>query len=514
MFSISIFLIIGFGQAFGSLPLPNSSSDPLVVKHLEKMWEGYHKAVLFRKEQLPAMEYRDQAIVFNDRTFEDHIIDFDAILVFFHGTGCIQCKDFMGEYLDTAGELLMWEPHISTGLMDCSGDGVRTCNKLRIPRLPWLKLFKQGQDDRDYGQAKKKSSIMKFMRNFFGSPAKKLRSDEQVQDYLAEEEGSVLAFFDRSNSEMKSVYNEVAKELRSLDFYFGYVTDSVLREKYSQYDNKIVYIRAKLLNSIHEERVSIYQKQNSLEATSLQSWLIKQQQGLMSFRHSGNEYLFPSPLAVIYFPVILDWDNAAQATINTLGIRESLMAVAKKFSEKMNFAISNKRDYKYELQHCGHDQKKIDSQEPIVCIFKEEDRFRMKTSFGNDAFSEFIENVLESRQARYLKSEPVPSNTGKDVIDVVSTTMDELVFRSKRDVFILFYKPDCGHCQDLMPVWERLGAALRTEQVDVARMNLRDNEIPPEFKEEMFVKEYPTMFLKVSLWLLMMNNLSHRAAAQ
>ena len=123
----------------------------------------------------------------------------------------------------------------------------------------------------------------------------------------------------------------------------------------------------------------------------------------------------------------------------------------------------------------------------------------MSTSFSNKAFSEFIEQVLDGKQTRYLKTEPVPSNTGKDVIDVVSTTMDEVVFSSKRDVFILFYKPDCRHCQDLMPVWESLGAALRTEQVDVARMNLRDNEIPPEFKDEMFVKEYPTMFLKVRL---------------
>ena len=362
----TILLIIFFGRASCLLPFPNSSSDPTIVKHLEKMWEGYEKAILFRKEQLPAMEYRDKAIVFNDRTFDDHIIDFDAILVYFHGTGCVQCEGFMSEFLDTAADLFMWEPHISTGLMDCSGAGVRTCNKLRIPRLPWLKLFKQGQDDRDYGLAKKKSSMVKFMRNFFGSPAKMLQSKREIQDYLAEEEGSVLAFFDQSHSKMKSVYKEVAKELRSLDFYFGYVTDSVLREEYSQYDNKIVYIRAKILNSIHEERVAIYQ--DSLEATSLQRWLIKQQQGLMSFRHSGNEYLYPSPLTVIYFPVILDWENAEQATVNTLGIRESLMAVAKRFSEKMNFAISNKRDYKYELQHCGHEQKKIDSQEPIICI--------------------------------------------------------------------------------------------------------------------------------------------------
>ena len=62
------------------------------MRHLERMWEGYNKAVLFRQEQLPVMEYRDQAIVFKDRTFEDHIIDFDAILVYFHGSGCGQCE--------------------------------------------------------------------------------------------------------------------------------------------------------------------------------------------------------------------------------------------------------------------------------------------------------------------------------------------------------------------------------------------------------------------------------------
>ena len=30
----------------------------------------------------------------------------------------------MPEFLDTAADLFMWEPHISSGLMDCSGAGV------------------------------------------------------------------------------------------------------------------------------------------------------------------------------------------------------------------------------------------------------------------------------------------------------------------------------------------------------------------------------------------------------
>ena len=37
----------------------------------------------------------------------------------------------MSEYLDTAADLLMWEPHISMGLMDCSNSGRRTCNKVQ-----------------------------------------------------------------------------------------------------------------------------------------------------------------------------------------------------------------------------------------------------------------------------------------------------------------------------------------------------------------------------------------------
>ena len=48
----------------------------------------YNKALAFRREQLPEMDTRadTDVIVFNDRTFEDHIIDFDAILIFFYGS--------------------------------------------------------------------------------------------------------------------------------------------------------------------------------------------------------------------------------------------------------------------------------------------------------------------------------------------------------------------------------------------------------------------------------------------
>ena len=54
------------------------------------------------------------------------------------------------------------------------------------------------------------------MRNFFGSPIKKLRTAAEVEDYITEEEGSALAFFERGDTELKAMYSAAAAELRSL----------------------------------------------------------------------------------------------------------------------------------------------------------------------------------------------------------------------------------------------------------------------------------------------------------
>ena len=107
------------------------------------------QAVQFRRDQMPVMNYSDEVIVFNDKeslsfyisyyqqnkswhvfhrqknlvndsgnlpqTFDDHIIDFEAIMIFFTGTGCSTCQDLLASYKDTARDLFMWEPHISMG---------------------------------------------------------------------------------------------------------------------------------------------------------------------------------------------------------------------------------------------------------------------------------------------------------------------------------------------------------------------------------------------------------------
>ena len=210
------------------------------------------------------------------------------------------------------------------------------------------------------------------MRNFFGAPAKKLRTVSDVEDYLGEEEGSVLAFLDKNNDAVKNVYDYVANELRGIGFYFGYVTNRDIRQKFVQFENTIIFIRANILDSVYEDKISVYPESDmkELNSSSLLRWLIKQRQGLMGFRSSHNEFLFGDPLVVVYFPLIIDQEYAPQATFNTLKIRENLMRVAKNFSDRMDFAISDKKQYKHELRNCGYLSDKLESQEPLLCMFR------------------------------------------------------------------------------------------------------------------------------------------------
>ena len=54
---------------------------------------------------------------------------------------------------------------------------------------------------------------------------------------------------------------------------------------------------------------------------------------------------------------------------------------------------------------------------------------------------------------RYLKSEPLPDNRGKALLDVVAKNMADVVYNNDRDVMIVFYRPDCGHCR---VIWSAL----------------------------------------------------------
>merc|ERR1719232_1525184 len=107
-----------------------------------------------------------------------------------------------------------------------------------------------------------------------------------------------------------------------------------------------------------------------------------------------------------------------------------------------------------------------------------------------DTFKAFLDDFNAGKLEAYMKSEPLPDNSGNGVKVAVAKNFDELVSNSEKDVLVEFYAPWCGHCKKLTPIYEELGAAMKEENVEIVKMDATANDVPPQFD----VRGFPTLY--------------------
>jgi len=91
-----------------------------------------------------------------------------------------------------------------------------------------------------------------------------------------------------------------------------------------------------------------------------------------------------------------------------------------------------------------------------------------------------------------IKSEKVVAKKYKpgEVIQIAGKTFKKLV-DGKRDWFIKFYAPWCGHCKAMAEPWKDFAMKLKNEKhIKIAEIDVTQNDIPPAFD----VKGFPTLY--------------------
>ncbi len=91
----------------------------------------------------------------------------------------------------------------------------------------------------------------------------------------------------------------------------------------------------------------------------------------------------------------------------------------------------------------------------------------------------------------HYKSDRVPKDNTKPLKVVVGTTHKSLVIDSDDDVFIKYFAPWCGHCQEMAPLWEELADELK----DVAGLVIADMDATNNEVEGMDFEGFPTLKL-------------------
>jgi len=109
-------------------------------------------------------------------------------------------------------------------------------------------------------------------------------------------------------------------------------------------------------------------------------------------------------------------------------------------------------------------------------------------------------NLLQGFEAgtlsQYIRSEPVPKEEDLDPYDpvkvIVGSTLGDYIRQRKKNIFLNFYAPWCGHCKRLQPVWKELGVRLRGNEdlVEIAQLDATANEVA-----DVEIRGYPTIHL-------------------
>ncbi|KAJ3037567.1 protein disulfide-isomerase precursor [Rhizophlyctis rosea] len=377
------------------------------------------------------------------------------------------------EYEKAATELKADD--IPIAKVDCTVE-TEICEEQKVQGFPTLKIFRSGAASEFKGQ-RKADSIVSTMKKQALPAVSELTADK-IESFSTSDRVVVIAFVEADSAEFKT-YSSVANKHRD-DFVFGYSTDAaaakaagasipsvVLYKKFDEGKNVFT-------DSITAEAVESFVKTNSVPNMD--------DVGPDNFQTYVDSGL---PLAYLFV--------SSDAERKELGpIFEPL---AKQYKGKINFVYLDTTKY-------GAHGKNLNLKEDQWPAFAlSEPKQNLKYPYDQEAsltdvsaIESFVKSFVDGKLEPSLKSEAIPEKNDDAVKVVVGKNYEEIVNDKKRDVFIEFYAPWCGHCKRLAPIWEELGDKFKSiDGIVIAKMDATENDLPADAPFQ--IQGFPTLKL-------------------
>ncbi|CAF0867448.1 unnamed protein product [Adineta ricciae] len=419
-------------------------------------------------------------LVFTDSDFESKVKQHDILLAEFYAPWCGHCKRLAPEYEKAATALVKNDPPVALAKVDCTVE-TKICSKYGVSGYPTLKIFKNGEVSEDYNGPREADGIVSTMRSKAGPSYRVLDTLAAYEKFLEHNDHSIIGYFDSDSHSLKNDLVRVADQL-SEKFRFAYTTAKEVLEKVG-HTNKIVVHQPKRLQSKFEEAFSIVEAAGD----KIKSFIQDKIHGLVGHRTPSNLGDYSRPSVVVYYNV-----DYVRDTKGTNYVRNRILKVAKKLADenvKVRFAVSNAEEFRQELSEFGVDDVKKDGKY-VLGRGPRDEKYKMSGDFSYEAIEEFARKLVNGELEPYLKSQPIPDQTG-DVKVVVAKNFDDIVNDETKDVLIEFYAPWCGHCKSLAPKYDELAKKLKKESsIVIAKMDATENDVPSQYE----VQGFPTIY--------------------
>jgi len=416
-------------------------------------------------------------LVLTEGNFQLVVDDNEFILVEFYAPWCGHCKSLAPEYAKAAGVLAEKESPIVLGKVDATVEK-KLAEKFEVRGYPTLKFFKKGKDI-EYTGGRTADTIVAWLEKKSGPPALTLDKVDDAKAFIEDNGIAIIGFFSDIESVDAKAFLSVADQMD--DYPFAVTSEASLFEEYKVEGSGIV-----LFKKFDEGRNDFV---GEVSETTLVNFVSENALPLIAdFNQETAQKIFSGEIKsiLILFLSATAEDHAAKIEMAT--------AIAREFKGDVRFITVNTD---------GEDNKRIieffsveDSELPSMRLLKREgDMMKYKpevTELSDENIRLFLKQYLAGELKPHLMSEEVPEDWDKEPVKVlVGKNFNEVAMDVEKDVLVEFYAPWCGHCKQLVPIWDELGEKFKdSETVVIAKMDSTANEL-----EDVKVQGFPTIKL-------------------
>ncbi|XP_059053821.1 protein disulfide-isomerase [Achroia grisella] len=426
-------------------------------------------------DEIPTEE---NVLVLGKSNFDGVVSTTEFILVEFYAPWCGHCKSLAPEYAKAATRLAEEESPIKLAKVDATQEQDLAEN-YGVRGYPTLKFFRNGSPI-DYSGGRQADDIVNWLKKKTGPPAVEVTSVEQAKELIAANPVIVIGFFPDKSSVKASTFLSIASAVD--DQVFAIVQDEKIIKDLEVEAEDVV-----LFKNFEEPRVKY--EGETFDEDSFKTWVFVQSMPtIVEFSHETASKIFGGQIKYHLLLFLSKKNGDFDKYV------EELKPVAKNYRDKiMSVAIdTDEDDHQRILEFFGMKKEEVPSAR-LIALEQDMAKYKPATDeLSANAVEEFVQSFFAGTLKQHLLSEDLPSDWSEKPVKVlVATNFDEVVFDSNKRVLVEFYAPWCGHCKQLVPIYDKLGEHFeKDDDVVIAKIDATANEL-----EHTKITSFPTIKL-------------------
>ncbi|XP_051168568.1 protein disulfide-isomerase [Leptopilina boulardi] len=442
-----------------------------------KPWTAIIFVLLSITGTFAEIKTEDDVLVITNGNFKEATTEHPFILIEFYAPWCGHCKALAPEYAKAAKKLLEIESEIKLGKVDATVES-ELAEKYDVKGYPTLVFFRHGEWI-EYSGGRQADDIVNWVLKKTGPAAQELKTVDEAKALMEEHKVFVIGFFKNQESEEAKVFLKVADAVN--DIVFGISSSEELFAEHGAEDKKVILFKQ------FDEGKSVFA--GEFDQKVLTNFVkVESLPLIIDFNHETAQKVFSgdvkSHLLVFLSKKAGHFDKYVK----------NLEEAAKKHRKDILFVTidADETDHERILEFFGMKKEEV----PAMRIIKlEEDMSKYKPD--NDEITtenvmHFVESFVAGKVKRHLLTQDLPEDWDKEPVKVlVGTNFHEIAHNKEKDVLVEFYAPWCGHCKQLVPIYDSLGEKFKDrDDIVIAKMDATANEL-----DDVKISSFPTIYL-------------------